>query len=283
MRLRPPRSVVMWSILAIFTALPVLTGCTEGQGAKASTDAQDRIPRLPSGRPDFSGIWQSIGVADYDLEPHSGRADAPPGRGVVKGDYIPYLPEALERRKKNFANRATADPRLKCWTLGVPRSVYYPAPFQIFQRDRDLTILHQFGHSVRTIHTNNTKHQDERDRGYWLGDSRGSWDGDTLVVDVVDFYDETWLDRSGNYHSTDLHVVERWRFIDENTIDYEATIEDPQVFSRPWTLNVLLYRIRDANFQLIENYCFTLPYEQYYPPRPPEQRAAASQQGENAQ
>jgi hypothetical protein len=122
---------------------------------------------------------------------------------------------------------------------------------------------------VRTVWTNGTRHPVGNDKEYWLGDSRGKWEGDTLVVDVTGFNDETWLDRAGNFHSTELHVVERWKFIDANTIDYSATIEDPKVFSRPWTINVILYRRREKNFQLIEDYRFTIPYDQYYPPKKP--------------
>jgi len=224
-----------------------------------------RIPRLPSGKPDFSGIWQTTSAADYDLEPHAARKDAPPSAGIVEGGVIPYLPKALEQKKKNFAARATNDPRLKCWTLGTPRGIYYPEPFQVFQRDRDLTVVFQFGHSVRTIHTNNTKHPVETDNEFWLGDSRGRWEGDTLVVDVTDFGEETWLDRAGNFHSAKLHVVERWKFLDENTIEYKATLEDPNVYSKPWTLSVHLHRHREKDFQLIENYCYTLDYDKYYP------------------
>jgi len=229
--------------------------------------ASDQIPRLPSGKPDFSGIWQTTSSADFDLEPHAGRRDAPPGKGVVEGDSIPYLPEALAQRQRNFERRTALDPRLKCWVLGVPRSVYYPEPFQIFQRDRDLTLLHQFGHQVRTIYTNGSKHPLDGEQGFFLGDSRGHWEGDTLVVDVADFIDLTWLDRAGNFHSDRLHVVERWKYLDANTIEYHATLEDPEVYSRPWSLKVNLFRDRDPNAQLIEDYCFTLEYEQYYPPK----------------
>lgn len=237
----------------------------------ATAQPADDIPRRADGKPDFSGIWQALSEADYDLEPHAGRTDAPPGPGVVEGGKLPYREEALEQKRENFANRAEADPRLKCWMLGVPRNVYYPAPFQIFQRDRDLTLVHQLGHQVRTIHTNGTLHPANVEEPFWLGDSRGTWDGDTLVADVTNFIDETWLDRAGNYHSDALHVVERWTFIDANTISYSATVEDPKVYTRPWTLNVLLHRRRDKNFQLIEDYCFTLPYEQYYPHKDGEQ------------
>jgi len=230
----------------------------------ASLHAAEKIPRL-NGKPDFSGIWQTTSAADYDLEPHSGRNDAPPSAGVVEGNVIPYLPEALAQKQKNFAARDTDDPRLKCWTLGTPRGIYYPEPFQIFQRPRDLTVVFEFGHSVRTIHTNGTEHPLVKDNEFFLGDSRGHWEVDTLVVDVTDFNEETWLDRAGNYHSGQLHVVERWKFLDANTIEYKATLEDPKVFSKPWTLTVPLYRHREKNFQLIENYCFTLDYDPYYP------------------
>lgn len=229
------------------------------------------IPRVASGKPDFSGIWQTLSEADYDLEPHAGRRDAPPGPGVVEGGLLPYRDDAHARKGENFANRAEDDPRLRCWVLGVPRSVYYPGPFQILQRDRDLTLAHQFGHQVRTVHTNGTLHPDSIDEPLWLGDSRGTWKGDTLIVDVVGFYDETLLDRAGNYHSADLHVVERREFVDPDTISYTATVEDPAVYTRPWTLNVLLHRRRDKNFQLIEGYCFTLPYEQHHPYKDSEQ------------
>jgi len=235
--------------------------------APAQEQASMQIPRLASGKPDFSGIWQTLSEADYDLEPHSGRRDAPPNAGVIEGGQIPYLPKALAQKQRNFAARAKDDPRLKCWSLGVPRSVYYPAPFQIFQRDRDLTLVHQLGHQVRTIHTNETLHPESVESNFWLGDSRGHWEGDTLVVDVTDNNDETWLDRAGNYHSEDLHIVERWTFLDKDTISYSATLDDKSVFSRPWTINVLLNRRRDKNFELIEDYCYTLPYDEYYPPK----------------
>jgi hypothetical protein len=226
------------------------------------------IPRAANGKPDFSGIWQTTSSADDDLEPHGARKDAPPGAGIVDGGKIPYLPAALAQKQKNFAARDSADPRVKGWTLGTPRAVYYPEQFQIFQRARDLTLVHQFGHSVRTIHTNGTPHPGGETNEFWLGDSRGRWDGDTLVVDVSDFNDETWLDRAGNYHSDALHVVERWTLLDTNTIEYKARIEDPKVFSAPWTISAILHRHREKNFQLIEDYRYTLDYDQYYPPKP---------------
>jgi hypothetical protein len=244
--------------LALFVALAFGTAAV----------AAPKIPRAANGKPDFSGIWETNSAADYDLEPHSARKDAPPGAGVVEGGAIPYLPAALAQRKKNFEAREKLDPRVKGWTLGTPRAVYAREPFQIFQRPRDLTLVHQFGNSVRTIHTNGTPHPGGEAKEFWLGDSRGAWEGDTLVVDVKDFNDETWLDRAGNFHSDALHVVERWTFVDANTIEYKARLDDPKVFSAPWSVSVLLHRHREKNFQLIEDYRYTLDYDQYYPPKP---------------
>jgi len=222
------------------------------------------IPRGVDGKPDFSGIWQSLSGADYGLEPHLATKDGPPGAGVVEGDVIPYQPAALQQRAKNFAARASADPRTKCFTLGTPRGIYNNEPFQIFQRPRDLTLLYEFGHPVRTIHTNGTEHPDGH-IDFWLGDSRGHWEGDTLVVDVTDFNGETWLDRVGNFNSDGLHLVERWSYVDGNTIRYRATFDDPKVYTRPWSIEVLLYRRLEPNVQIIENYCSTLEYDEYYP------------------
>ncbi len=228
--------------------------------------AEGKIPHLPDGKPDFSGIWETTSAADYGLEPHGNRDDAPASAGIVEGNVIPYLPKALETRNQNFEHRKTDDPRFKGWTLGTPRGIYFREPFQIFERPNDLKIVFQFGQSVRNIFTNASEHPDNAN-GWLLGDSRGKWDGDTLVVDVQDFTDKTWLDSSGDFHSPDLHVIERWKFLDADTILYRATLEDPQVFSRPWNIDVILYRHRERNFQLIEDYRFTLPFDQYYPPR----------------
>ncbi len=251
-----------WHAIA---ALSATVGCFLTLSSAYGAGGAAEIPRLANGRPDFSGIWQTLSAADYDLEAHSDRTDAPPFAGAIQGGSIPYVPKALERKRRNFAARLTADPRLECWTLGTPRGIYYPEPFQIFERSQDLTIVFQFGDTVRDIHTNGTLHPLDTDNEFWLGDSRGHWEGDTLVVDVRDFNDQTWLDRAGDFHDEALHVVERWKFLDANTIHYQATLDDPGIYSRPWTLQILLYRHLEKNFHLIEDYCYTLDYDQYYP------------------
>lgn len=246
----------------------ILAALLAGDLAQAASGIGTRvagIARTPEGKPDLTGIWQAISTADYDLEPHSTRKDAPPGAGVIEGNALPYQPAARKQKEQNFAARDKLDPRLQCFTLGVPRDNYYPEPFQILQRPRDLTLIYEFGNSVRTIHTNGTQHPAGDNPEFWLGDSRGSWEGDTLVVDVTDFTDKTWLDRAGNFHSDAMHVIERWTPLDKDHLEYRATIEDPKVFTRSWNLSVILYRLKEKNVQLIENYCFTLDYDKYYP------------------
>jgi hypothetical protein len=251
-------------ILTVLAALGLVLSAGNAVGAGPTPPAGAAIPRGADGKPDFSGIWQSVSGADYGLEPHPATKDGPPGAGVVEGNTIPYRPAALEQRAKNLAAHATADPRNKCYTLGTPRGIYGNEPFQIFQRPRDLTLLYEFGHPVRTINTNGTEHPDGH-IDFWLGDSRAHWDGDTLVVDVTDFNGETWLDRAGNFNSDELHLVERWSYVDRNTVRYRATFDDPKVYTKPWSLEVLLYRRLEPNVQIIENYCATQDFDEYYP------------------
>ena len=230
----------------------------------APARAQSGIPRTPDGRPDLSGIWQAFGTANDNLLPHSASKDVPAGLGVVEGGEIPYRPEALARRQENFANRATRDTEAHCYLPGVPRITYMGFPFQIVQMPDATTILYEYVHAVRHIYTNGTPHPPGPIE-WWMGDSRGRWEGDTLVVDVVHFTPNTWFDRTGNYHSEALHVVERYTLMDPNTIAYEATIEDPQVFTRPWTLRMLLYRRVEPNVALLDYDCYAFEWEKYYP------------------
>jgi hypothetical protein len=147
---------------------------------------------------------------------------------------------------------------------GVPRITYTPLPFQIFQQPKLITIFYQYAHAVRLIFANGSKHPDGH-IDWWLGDSRGSWQGDTLVVDVTDFNDQTWFDRAGNFHSEDMHVVERYTLADADHINYEVTVEDPKVFTRPWKMSMILYRHKENNMQLLEHECYGFEFEQYYP------------------
>ena len=214
------------------------------------------LPRAADGHPDFSGIWQVLNTANFDIQDHAAQKGVPAGQGVVEGNEIPYTPAGLAKKMENAKKRATEDPESKCYLPGVPRSTYLPFPFQILQTPGQVTILYEYAHAIRYIYANGTPHP----RGpieWWMGDSRGKWDGDTLVVDTVHFNADTWFDKAGNHHSEALHVVERFSFIDRNHLNYEVTIEDPQVFTRPWKMRMVIYRHLEPGFQLLEFECYT--------------------------
>ena len=234
----------------------ILVCCCGLTVAAAQTPAgpsASAIPRAPDGKPDLSGFWQVMNSAWLDIQDHSAELGVPAGQGVVVGNDIPYLPAALEKKKQNYASRHAADPVAKCFLPGVPRITYLPFPFQIFQTPQRIGLLYEYAHAVREVYLN-SEHL-EGPIEWWMGDSRGRWEGDTLVVDVVHFNDQTWFDRAGNHHSDALHVVERYSFIDKDHLNYDVTIEDPKVFSRPWQMRMVLYRRVEPNFQVLEYEC----------------------------
>ena len=222
----------------------------------------DKIPRLPDGKPNLNGIWQAMNTANWDLQEHASRpglvvalgaeAAEPGGLGVVEGGEIPYLPAALEQKKTNFANRLKADPEIKCYLPGVPRATYMPYPFQIFHSEEAVFIAYEYDGAVRNIYL---KDPGPPPADSWMGQSYGRWEGDTFVVDVTGLDDRTWLDRAGDYHSDALHVIERYTLESPNILSYEATIEDPKVFSRPWKIRMPLYRHVEKDARLMEFKC----------------------------
>jgi len=232
--------------------LAFLTASAAAQTAGAT---QARIPRTADGKPDLSGIWQVMNTAVWDIQDHNAQKGVPAGLGVVEGNELPYKPEAAAKKKSNYDNRATMDPESKCYLPGVPRVTYTPFPFQIVQTPSQVTMLYEYAHAVRNIFMN-APHI-EGQLYWWMGDSRGRWEGDTLVVDVTDFNDETWFDRAGNFHSDALHVVERYTLADPDHINYEATIEDAKVFTRPWKMSMVLNRHKEKNIRLLEYECFS--------------------------
>ena len=221
-----------------------------------------RAPRTPDNQPNLNGIWQTLNTASWDIEPHNAGpsvirelgaiAATPGGLGVVEGGEIPYRPEALAKKKENYANRLKLDPVIKCYLPGVPRATYMPFPFQIIQSPQHIMILHEFAGAVRTIYMDNHM---EAPADSWMGWSNGHWEGETLVVDTKGFNGQTWLDRAGNFHSDSLHVIERFTARSPETLMYEVTLEDPKVFTRPWKISMPLYRRVEKNAQLLEFRC----------------------------
>ncbi len=235
-------------------------------GAGTGAQAPGAAPRTADGKPDFSGIWQVMNTAAWDIQDHQARKGVPAGLGVVEGNELPYQPAALARKRENFQNRETADPEAKCYLPGVPRLMYMPYPFQIFQSPAMVTMLFEYVHATRYVYTNGTSHPPGH-IDWWMGDSRGRWEGDTLVVDVIDFNDQTWFDRAGNFHSEELHLVERFTLLYADHINYEVTVEDPKVFTRPWRMSMILYRHSEKNSQLLEYDCYAFD-EEFHPPVP---------------
>ena len=235
---------------------------SNAQSPVESDAASAPVPRTAAGHPDFNGIWQAISSAHWDIEAHAAGPGhvrelgalvaVPPGLGVVEGGAIPYRPEAIEQKQENFANRLTLDPVVKCYLPGVPRATYMPFPFQIVQSERFIMMVHGYAGAIRTIYMDD--HMDAP-ADSWMGWSNGRWEGDTLVVDTTGFNGMTWFDRAGNYHSEALHVVERFTGRSAETLTYEVTLEDPNVFTRPWTMSMPLYRRAEPNAEVLEFRC----------------------------
>jgi hypothetical protein len=210
------------------------------------------LPRTLDGKPNFEGIWQASGSAAADLQDHVARLNMPAGRSVVVGGQIPYQPWAAAKQAENFKNRQTADPLGQCYIPGVLRVMYLDFPFQIFQTPKMIAMAFEWSLDYRLLYMDGTPHPADLDS--WMGDSRAKWDGDTLVVDVSNINDKTWLDMAGDFHSDAMHVVERYHMTDPDTIEYEATIEDSKVFSMPWTIRIPLRRRTDRD-RLYEYSC----------------------------
>ena len=247
-----------------------------------SLPAADVVPRI-AGKPNFNGIWQASNTANWDLQTHASRPMAsqpgllagstvlaapvlalgslgwvPAGMGVVEGGDIPYLPWAAARQKENQAHSLDRDPEIKCFQPGIPRAVYMPYPFQIIQGGNTVRQVFEYANAQRTIFMGP---MDPYPNIAFMGYSTGHWEGDTLVVKVTQLTDATWFDRSGNFHSDALTVTERYTPLGANAIRYEATIEDPQVFSRPWKISMPLYRRLEADAQLMDFRCVEMVEE----------------------
>ena len=274
-------------MMKTMAAVVGLVGLAACQLPAEDSDSGSSVPRLEGTTvPDIHGVWQAFSEAEYDLEGqaaqpaavlHAGRPNGnpvphapvlalgalggvPPSQSVVVGGTIPYRPDAQAQREQNRAAGLTRDPLVKCLMPGVPRATYLPFPFQITQGTDKIMITYGFSNAGRTIHL------DEVNMGVpaWMGNSHGRWEGDTLVVEVTDLIGETWFDRSGNFHSEALQVTERYTPITPYHMQYEATIEDPDVFSEPWTISLPLYRRMEEHPRVLEYRCVEMVEELVY-------------------
>lgn len=257
---------------AITSILSVVTTLFVANSAMAQTTSSYSAPRAWDGNPDINGIWQAIGTAHWNIQDHAASAGlpelgalgaVPPGQGIVVGDEIPYQAWALEKRQENWDNRQRTDPEAKCYLPGVPRATYLPYPFQILQGTNKIMVVYGYAAANRTIHMDK-ENPETAPLDTWMGRSHGYWDGDTLVVDAQGFNGEAWFDRAGNFASNSLKVTERYTPIGPNAMMYEATLEDPTVFTRPWQISMPLYRRLEANAQVIEYKCVEFSEEMLY-------------------
>jgi hypothetical protein len=265
MRNRFRISMIGVALVAVIGVLSLAVSPTAGQAPAAG--AVQRI----AGKPNMTGLWQALNDGNWDLQDHSaapgpfyqlGAAGAmPPGQGIVEGNEIPYLPAALAKKRENQLNRMTMDPEIKCYMPGIPRAMYMPYPFQIVQSDKYILMAYAFASSNRIIHMDN--HQ-EAPVDSWMGWSNGKWEGDTLVIEVKGLNGQAWFDRAGNYGSENLRIVERLSSSGPNHINYEATIEDKTVYSKPWKVSFPLYRRLERNVQLLDFKCVEFSEEMLY-------------------
>lgn len=242
-------------------------GSAAAAPGKPAASVHSHVYRAPRGpdriHPDLNGVWQVLNNANYDIEPHLASAAmamrpgpvvplparevlalgavgaVPGGPGVVQGGALPYRPEALARRAENRVDWLKRDPEIKCYLPGVPRATYMPHPFRIFQSQRSMVIAYEYAGAVRNLLF---KDPGEAPVDSWMGQSVAKWEGDTLVVTVTGMNDQTWLDRAGNFHSDQMTVVERYTPTGPNTMRYQAEITDPQTYTRPWTMEMVLYK-----------------------------------------
>ncbi|MXZ73306.1 MAG: hypothetical protein F4Z04_17625 [Acidobacteria bacterium] len=274
-RRSPPWNAAALAIAAVLVATPA-----------AAQPADFEPPRLSNGNPDLNGIWQALNAAHYDLEPHNARhamqlregpqgplPDVPvlrlgavgavPGSMgfLVGGGQIPYTDEARALKEENRANWLDRDPEIKCYMPGIPRATYMPFPFQIFQNEGNILIAYEFAGAVREVYLEDVG---PAETDSWMGQSVGRWEGDTLVVEVTGQSDQTWFDRAGSHHTNQLVVTERFTLISPNHIQYEATMEDPNVFTRPWTIRMPLYRRIEEGARLMDFKCVEFVEELIY-------------------
>ena len=256
-------------------AAPAATAPARGQAAPAPARGQAaaaprRVERI-DGKPNFNGLWQAMNMGNWDIQDHSASAGpyyqlgaafaVPPGQGIVEGNEIPYKPEALEQKKLNALNRWSADPEIKCYMPGIPRATYMPYPFSIVQGSTKIAFSYGFATANRVVNmTNHTKAPVPS----WMGWSNGHWEGDTLVVEVTGNNEQTWFDRAGNYHSDAMKVTERYTLRNPDVIDYEATIDDPKTFTRPWKISFPIYRKLERNATFLDFKCVEYTEELIY-------------------
>jgi hypothetical protein len=251
--------------VSIGTFLPLTSTPSAGQ------ERTYRATRTADGAPNLNGVWQALNTANWDLQDHDQRQgpllqlgaafSVPAGEGVVVGNEIPYQPAALAKKKENAERWVTLDPEIKCFMPGIPRATYMPYPFQIVQTAAHVLFAYSFANASRIVYMNV---EIEPQIDTWMGYGSGRWEGETLVIVSTGFNDQTWFDRAGNHHSDALRVTERYTATGPDALQYEATIDDPKVFTRPWQIRMPLYRRLEQPPRLLKYNCVEFAEEIVY-------------------
>lgn len=240
-------------VVATVVSAALCAACAAPETAPGDQDKSSTasaVPRTADGKPDLTGVWQGgttqrgtweeansgFGVGGTGTDPSA--PALPASQGVIK-DPAPYQPWAAARVLESFKKRGIDDPLGLCLPAGVPRiSIVSLFPIQIVQTPTQVIMLYEYMSVFRVIPLN-AEHPDDIVPTY-MGDSVARWEGDTLVVDVIGFNDRTWLTGTGTFHSEALHVTERYTRVDKDQIEYQVTMDDPKVFTSPWTINTHL-------------------------------------------
>lgn len=263
---------------AAIAVMAVLLAAASASGQSASAKAANwQHSRTPDGQPDMQGTWRpGAANANHSLEegaePENRRIQGRSDEEIAKEQAatpkvvtepadgkLPYRTDAVAKRTERLENLFTPtklehiEPDDRCLLEGVPR-ISYRSDWQIVQVPGYVIITYEWIHGYRIIPIDGRPHVGEHIK-LWDGDSRGHWEGQTLVVDVTNNNDQTWFDSHGSYHSDKLHVVERFTLVDADTLKYEATMDDPAVFTRPWKIVFTVERRKEKGYEFFEEAC----------------------------
>ncbi len=242
----------MRRLLTAFVIAALSLAAQTSTGEKAKASAKSSVPRTADGKPDLTGVWQSGSTARGSWEEANsgngigGNGKNPNAPAILSSsdrpaaaEKAPYQPWAAQKVLESYKIRGIDDPAAQCLPPGIPRtSTLGLFPTQIVQTPKQIIFLYEYMHEYRVVPLN-AKHPDDIQPTY-MGDSVAHWEGDTLVVDVTGFNDRTWLIGTGTFHSEDLHVTERYTRVDKDQINYDNTMEDPKILTKPWVIHTNL-------------------------------------------
>ena len=215
--------------------------------AAPATVFASAIPRTADGRPDLTGVYGSAGLP-------AGAAAPPLKPGAEKFRIV--------RGPDDIRGRTTLTTGNDCKPLGIPQTYITPYPFQIVQTPKQILIIYEYPNAIRWVPIDGRPHEVDPDPA-WMGSSIGRWEGDTLVINAIGFNDKTEV--HGFMHTDALHVVERFRLLPDGNLQYEVTVEDPNVWQTPWTIPARTFQRRAELENVAEFVCeSTVDYQRLF-------------------